>query len=120
MTWLAGKFGERAANWLVIAAVFGLLLVIGVTLSRCDSWRQRSAVEAQATQTTKSGAAIADAASVAVDMTAEISDHAAQLDAATAVALERIDHAQDPVAVRSAVADAMCVRDPSYCERPAR
>lgn len=118
--WFAGRFGSKIAHYGVIALAAIVMLVMLFALSRCDAWRNRSAVTAQAAQTTASGEAIADAAAVAVDTVVARADADNEIDAATAVALENIGHAENPVDVRNAVIDALCLRDPSRRECPAR
>jgi uncharacterized membrane protein len=120
MTWLVGKIGERAAQWVLFAALICLFILGGLVIFRAVSHRLHVQAEAQAEQTTASGTALADAAADAVNEVAAQSVRETKIDAATAVALERIDHAENPADVRGAVVDALCLRDASYCEHPAR
>ena len=118
--WLVSKVGMTAARWIVLISV--ILIVWGVALAvwRFSDWRNRSAVEAQADQTTASGEATAKAGSNAVNVATDRTNDEAGIDRDVSTAQERIDNAQTPDDVHRAVRDAVCLRDPSRRECSAR
>lgn len=116
------RFGVPAslARYVIIGVIVLILVLILFTAFQCQGWRGRSAVEAQARQTTASGEAIGKAGSNAVNVATDRALDDAKIDDDVSTAQERIDNAQNPDDVRNAVVDAMCVRDPSRRECAAR
>lgn len=114
MSWLAAIVGEKAAKpalWLGIA----LLVLAVLSIGYCSL---RDGAADQAEQTSRSGDAMANAAQGAVaDIMAQTKAETA-IDAATAATKEEIGDAQDPAAIRAAVARNVCLR-PEYRSDPA-
>lgn len=114
MSWLAAIVGEKAAKpvmWGAIALMVLAVFSIGYCSLRDD------AVD-QAEQTSRSGDAMANAAQGAVaDIMTQTKAETA-IDAAVAATKEEIGDAQDPAAIRAAVARDVCVR-PEYRSDPA-
>jgi hypothetical protein len=118
ITWMTARLGSAVAKWVFIAVIVLVALICVAILWRCTSPKTDKAVEVQARQGNASGEALSDAAAVAVDtvVTRNATEH--DLDVATGVALEEIDHAQDPASVRAAVQRNLCMR-PAHRNDPA-
>lgn len=116
MTWLISLVGARAAK--PVLYVLAVLIALGLvfTLARCT--RPDNAVVEQATQTTRSGEAIANAAGAAVLTIDNRAVTERDIDTATAVITENIDNAQNYDAVRAAVVAGVC-RQASHRNDPA-
>ena len=114
MSWLVSIVGEKAAKPVLCGAIalLGLaVLSVGYCSLRADS-------ADQAEQTSRSGDAMANAAQGAVaDIMTQTKAETA-IDAATAATKEEIGDAQDPAAIRAAVARNVCLR-PEYRSDPA-
>lgn len=118
--WLTGKVGKTAAIVITGIVLILILIVILSVVGAVKEWRNRSAVEAQARQTTASGEAIGKAGSNAVNVATDRAANDAVIDRDVSTGQERIDNAQNPDDVHRAVTDAICMRDPSRRECSAR
>jgi len=114
MSWMASMVGEKATKPMFWAFAILLALIL-FSIGYCSL---RDGAADQAEQTTRSSDAIANAAQGAVaDIMIQTKAETA-IDAAAAAAKEEIGNAQDPDAIRAAVARNVCLR-PEYRSDPA-
>lgn len=110
---IASVVGEKAARPVFWAAM--ILIALSVLSVGYCSLRDDAADQAE--QTTRSTDAIANAAQGAVADIMNQTRAETAIDAATAATKEEIGNAQDPAAVRAAVARNLCLR-PEYRSDP--
>ncbi|KEZ00244.1 hypothetical protein AI27_08845 [Sphingomonas sp. BHC-A] len=111
---LATVVGRKAAKP-VFGALCALLVLAVLSIGYCSL---RGGAADQAEQTTRSSDAIANAAQGAVTDIMNQSKAETAIDAGVAATKEEIGHAQDPAAIRAAVARNVCLR-PEYRSDPA-
>jgi hypothetical protein len=107
--------GEKAAPYVFFGAIGVALLVALFALSRCG---HDTTAQQQAGQTTRSGDAISNAASSAIETIGNRTATDATIDAVTINAQEEIANAQDAGAIRDAVVAGVC-GSPSHRHDPA-
>ena len=106
----AAALFAKYRNPVVVGITVATAMLLMFALSECSKRDAKRAVAVQAEQTTKSGQAIADAASVAVEAVDKRHGAEAAIDVATAIAVRNIDDATTSEDIHSAVTAAVCER----------
>jgi|SRR5882757_8819174 len=116
ITWLTGKVGATFAKPMLFTVIAVLIAIIVFTLAKCTGGDNTA--QQQATQTTRSGDAMANSASSAIGTVENRHDADATGDAAVAATQGNIDNAQNPDDLRGAVLNGVC-RKTSHRNDPA-